>query len=146
MHINDIIRRGDFGEKIERLKGVLAKEFEVKELGELKYFQGNEEDQSKSGIAVSQRKYTLDLLKETRMLWLKLAETHMEVNKCGLKQETAPIDTTRYQNLVGKLIHLTHNRHGISFPIKLVSQFMNKLNEEHLKVIYRIQEKEFFFL
>lgn len=44
---------------------MLAHEFEVKDLGELKYFLAMEIARSKAGIVVSQRKYVLDLLQET---------------------------------------------------------------------------------
>ncbi|RVW54646.1 Retrovirus-related Pol polyprotein from transposon TNT 1-94 [Vitis vinifera] len=54
------------------------KEFEIKDLGNLKYFLGMEIARSKKGIAVSQRKYVLDLLNETGMLGCKPAETPMD--------------------------------------------------------------------
>jgi len=44
------------------LKGCLIKEFEIKELGKLKYFLGIEVDYSKERIFISQQKYILYLL------------------------------------------------------------------------------------
>ena len=66
---------------MEKLKELLAKEFEIKDLGKLRYFLGMEVATSQGGIFVSQWKYTLDLLKETRML--------------GCKPTNAPIDPNR---------------------------------------------------
>lgn len=37
-------------------------------MGKLKYFLGIEVEQSRNGITISQRKYALDILKETGML------------------------------------------------------------------------------
>ena len=54
--------------------------FEIKDLGGLKYFLGIEFSRSKRGIFVSQRKYVLDLLSETRLLGCKAAETPIEHN------------------------------------------------------------------
>ena len=42
--------------------------FEIKDLGRLKYFLGIEIAHSTKGLFNSQRKYTLDLLKETGKL------------------------------------------------------------------------------
>ena len=74
MHVDDIILT-DYLEEIKYLKGVLAQEFEIKDLGQLKYFIGMEVARSHKGIFVSWRKYTLDLLKETGMLGCKPADT-----------------------------------------------------------------------
>ena len=51
-------------EEREALKRCLAKEFEMKKFGRLKYFLRIEVAQSKKGILVSQQKYVLDLLQE----------------------------------------------------------------------------------
>ena len=63
---------------MSKLKDLLVKEFEIKNLGNLKYFLGMEMARSRKGTIISQRKYVLDLLMETRMLWCKLTDTHMD--------------------------------------------------------------------
>ncbi|RVW29262.1 Retrovirus-related Pol polyprotein from transposon TNT 1-94, partial [Vitis vinifera] len=91
-------------------------EFEIKDLGNLKYFLGMEIARSKKGIAVSQRKYVLDLLNETGMLGCKPAETPMDTTvKLEESDGSAPVDKGRYQRLVGKLIYLSHTRPDIGF-------------------------------
>ncbi|RVW67994.1 Retrovirus-related Pol polyprotein from transposon RE1 [Vitis vinifera] len=78
-----------------------SQEFEIKDLGNLKYFLGMEIARSRKGIFVSQRKYVLDLLKETRMLGCKPADTPMDpTTKLGAKENCAPVDKGRYQRLV----------------------------------------------
>ena len=62
VYVDNIILTGNDNKELERLKKVLAKEFEIKNLGNLKYFLGMEFTRSKKGIFVSQRKYVLDLL------------------------------------------------------------------------------------
>ncbi|RVW83633.1 Retrovirus-related Pol polyprotein from transposon RE1 [Vitis vinifera] len=124
---------------IKRSPGVLSKEFEIKDLGTLRYFLGMEVARSSKGIFVSQRKYTLDLLKETGMLGCKPSNTHMDpFNKIGSKEDMAVVDKGRYQRLVGRLIYLSHTRPDISFVVSVVSQFMNNPTEEHQEAIYRI--------
>ena len=69
------------------------------------------------GIVVSQRKYVSHLLKETGMLGCKPTDTPMGSNyKIGLKEDSPPVDTRRYQRLVGKLIYPSHTMPDIGFP------------------------------
>lgn len=71
------------------LKHNLAKEFEVKDLGQLRYFLGMEVARSKKGIVVSQRRYILDLLEETGMSGCNPSDTPIEV-KTKLRVRKVP--------------------------------------------------------
>jgi len=91
------ITRSDI-EEIVRLRNNLFREFEMKDLGVLKYFLGIEVLHSNKGIFISQRKYIMDLLAETRIVDCKQADTPMQVNH-GLKFEEGVNleDKERYQ-------------------------------------------------
>jgi hypothetical protein len=65
MYVDEIVLTGNGDGEMQNLKHRLANEFEIKDLGTLKYFLGIEVSRSKHGIFISQRKYILDLLKET---------------------------------------------------------------------------------
>ena len=75
-----IIIIGDDEAEIARLKGSLSEAFEVKDLGRLKYFLGIEVARSEKGIAISQRKYTLDLLSDMGMMGCRRAPTPIDQN------------------------------------------------------------------
>ena len=48
---------------------------------------------NKSGIVMSQRKYVLDLLKETCMMGCKPIDTHMDPRiKLEIREEDKPVD------------------------------------------------------
>ena len=66
--MDDIIVTSDDHLKIKRLKMLLARDFDIKDLGASKYFLGMEFTRSRKGIFVSQRKYVLDLLKEIGLM------------------------------------------------------------------------------
>ena len=139
VYVDDIILTGDDSEEIERLKRNLALEFEMKDLGKLRYFLGMEVARNKTGISVSQRKYVIDLLQETGMLGCKPVDTPMDPNvKLELNGNGTPVDKGRYQRLVGKLIYLSHTRPDIAFSVSCVSQFMHSPSEEHMDAVYRI--------
>ena len=78
VYVDDIILTRNDLEEMESLKGDMAREFEIKDLRPLRYFLGMEVARSKRSIVVSQRKYTLDLLKEIDMLDCKLVDTPMD--------------------------------------------------------------------
>ena len=62
IYVDDMIITGDDVEEILQLKEHLATEFEMKNLGDLKYFLGIKVLRSGKGIFISQHKYVLDLL------------------------------------------------------------------------------------
>ena len=139
VYVDDIILTGDDSDEIFKLKRMLATEFEIKDLGTLRYFLGMEVARSKEGIVISQRKYILDLLSETGFLGCKPADTPMDPNKKPNRNEDSnPVDKERYQRLVGKLIYLSHTRPDIAYSVSVVSQHMNNPSENHLEAVNRI--------
>ncbi|KAL0533130.1 hypothetical protein IC582_030345 [Cucumis melo] len=139
VHVDDIVLTGDDQTEISQLKKRMGDEFEIKDLGNLKYFLGMEVARSKEGISVSQRKYTLDLLTEIGMLGCRPADTPIEFNcKLGNSDDQVPVDKEQYQRLVGKLIYLSHTRPDISFAVSVVSQFMQAPYEKHMEAVNRI--------
>ena len=92
MYLDDIIVIGNDEKEENTLKQCLDKEFEIKDLGKLKYFLGIEVARSKQAIFISQQKYVIDLLMETSMMARKpvatpivqnhkLSEEHLERRK-----------------------------------------------------------------
>ncbi|KAL5787126.1 hypothetical protein ACOSP7_004075 [Xanthoceras sorbifolium] len=138
VYVDVIIVTGNDPKEIEGIKQMMAKEFEVKDLGALRYFLGMEVARSKKGISVSQRKYTIDLLEETGMLGCKPSKTPIELGNKEKMFEGDPIDKENYQRLVGKLIYLSHTTPDIAFAVSLVSQFMHVPCQGHLDAVYRI--------
>lgn len=139
VYVDDIVLTGNNENEMARIKILLSKEFEMKDLGYLKYFLGMEVARSALGISISQRKYVLDLLKETGMLGCRPVETPMDPNiKIGMKKDCPQVDKGRYQRLVGKLIYLSHTRPDIGFVVSVMSQFMNNPTEEHMEAVYRV--------
>ncbi|XP_040372840.1 uncharacterized mitochondrial protein AtMg00810-like [Rosa chinensis] len=139
IYVDDMIITGDNSEEVERLKDLLASEFEMKDLGSLKYFLGIEVARGSSGIFLCQRKYVLDLLTETGMLGCRPADTPIEQNhKLAEYPNQTLTKKARYQRLVGRLIYLSHTRPDIAYAVSVVSQFMHNPSETHMEAVIRI--------
>ena len=103
----------------------MTKEFEIKELGRLKYSLGIEVAHSKYGIFISQQKYVMNLLKETGKLTCKSTSIPIYPNhKLGEAEEDTVVDRGMYQCLIGRLIYLSHTRLDIIYAVGVISQFM----------------------
>jgi Reverse transcriptase (RNA-dependent DNA polymerase) len=139
IYVDDMIITGDDHVEIKELETRLSKEFEMKNLGGLKYFLGIEVSRSKEGIFLSQRKYILDLLTEVGMINCKPVDTPMVQNlKLDIEPNKRPENRERYQKLVGKLIYLSHTRPDITYAVSVVSRFMHCPSEEHMEAVMRI--------
>lgn len=139
VYVDDMVVTGNDPDEINTLQGLLSREFELKDLGDLRYFLGIEVARSKHGIVMCQRKYVLDLLAETGMLECQPIDTPIEVNH-KLTESTGQVPTNRerYQKLVGKLIYLAHTRPDIAYAVSIVSRFMHAPSESHMKAVFRI--------
>ncbi|KAJ9693611.1 hypothetical protein PVL29_009531 [Vitis rotundifolia] len=139
VYVDDIVITGSDQEGIQRLKQHLFNHFQIKDLGKLKYFLGLEIAQSSSGVVMSQRKYALDILEETGMLEYKPVDTPMDPNvKLVPGQGERLRDPGRYRRLVGKLNYLTITRPDISFPVSVVSQFLQSPCDNHWDAVIHI--------
>ena len=139
VYVDNIILIGDDKQEMEDLKEKLEREFEIKDLGPMRYFLIMEVARNQKGISVSQRKYTLDLLKETGMMGCKPVDTPVDPNlKLTELQNSSPVDKGRYQRLVGRFIYLSHTRPDIAFVVSVVSQFVHTPYNEHMEAMYQI--------
>ncbi|CAL8999384.1 unnamed protein product [Prunus brigantina] len=139
IYVDDMIITGNDKQEISQLQDYLATEFEMKDLGGLKYFLGIEVARSQQGIFLSQRKYVLDLLTDTGMLDCKPADTPIVQNHhLGEYPDQVPTNKERYQRSVGRLIYLSHTRPDIAYAVSVVSQFMHSPSEDHMNAVLRI--------
>ncbi|KAJ9708908.1 hypothetical protein PVL29_000753 [Vitis rotundifolia] len=139
VYVDDIVITGSDQDGIQKLKQHLFTHFQTKDLGKLKYFLGIEIAQSSSGVVLSQRKYALDILEETGMLDCKPVDTPMDPNVKLVPGQGEPLGNPgRYRRLVGKLNYLTITRPDISFPVSVVSQFLQSPCDSHWDAVIRI--------
>ncbi|KAH9685014.1 protein kinase domain-containing protein [Citrus sinensis] len=139
VYVDDMVVTGNDEEETEALQKYLSREFEMKDLGALKYFLGIEVSRSKGGIFLSQRKYALDLLHEMGMTACQPIDTPIEEGlKFCITSDQVPVDKGRYQRLIGRLMYLSHTRPDLAYALSVVSQFMHNPGEQHMKAVMRI--------
>ncbi|CAM8999551.1 unnamed protein product [Rhodiola kirilowii] len=139
VYVDDVILTGTSSELIQKVKAFIHDLFKIKDLGQLRYFLGFEVSRSGDGLFLNQRKYALELLSEAGLLACKPSVIPMDTNhKLGLS--TAPVldDPMPYRRLVGQLIYLTNTRPDLAYPVHILSQFMNKPTDDHLKAAHKV--------
>jgi len=139
VYVDDLIISGDDTDGIKTLKGLLSSTFEMKDLKELHYCLGLEVLRTSNYTFLLQHKYMEGILRKFSMEDCKPVSTPLEQNfRFPDESSDSEVDANRYRQLVGSLIYLTITRPDISFAVNVVSQFMQKPRESHLRTARRI--------
>ncbi|KAD3336516.1 hypothetical protein E3N88_32035 [Mikania micrantha] len=121
------------------MKDELHKRFSIKDLGNLKYFLGIEVVRTSKGLVLSQRKYSLDILKDYGFQGCRPSSFPMEPNLKLDKSETEPkADSNQYRRLVGRLLYLQATRPDITYAVNVLSQFVVDPRQNHLNAAHRV--------
>jgi hypothetical protein len=111
IYVDDLIITEDSDADIFDLKKLLKQKFEMKDLGELRYFLGIEVIKSPKGIWLLQRQYALNKLSEYGMTSCKPILIPLEQNvKLSVHERNLVEDTTMCRCMVGSLIYMTITR------------------------------------
>nr|XP_016436991.1 PREDICTED: uncharacterized mitochondrial protein AtMg00810-like [Nicotiana tabacum] len=139
MYVDDVIITGSQLDEIESLKGFLHETFKIKDLGRLNYFLGLEVLYKHDGVLISQRKFTMDLLKEYNCLQYSPMSSPLDLPiKLKVDEGTLLPDPTYYRKLIGKLNFLTNTRLDIAYNAQHLSQFMQSPRDTHLKATFHV--------
>jgi hypothetical protein len=139
VYVDDIILAGTSIVEFDRIKHILDSKFKIKDLGSLKYFLWLEVAQSREGISISQRKYCLDLLKDSGLLGAKPATIPLDASIKLHNDDGKPHDdVSGYRRLIGKLVYLTNTRPDIAYATQQLSQFLHKPTATHFNAACRV--------
>ncbi|XP_043694101.1 uncharacterized mitochondrial protein AtMg00810-like [Telopea speciosissima] len=139
VYVDDLLITGDDIIEITSLKQHLHRQFQIKDLGDLRYFLGVEVAKTDRGIFLCQRKYTLDILADMGMTACRPAHTPMEQHlKLNPDDGEFLPNPSTYRCLIGRLIYLNFTRPDISYSVQVLSQFMHAPRRPHLDAALHI--------
>ncbi|KAJ9565548.1 hypothetical protein OSB04_001514 [Centaurea solstitialis] len=139
IYVDDVIVVGNNPTKIQSIKDKLDELFSIKDLGNLKYFLGIEVAHTSEGLVLSQRKYTLDILKDCGLQGCKPSLFPIEQNHKLDRCENKPkVDANQYRRIIGRLLYLQATRPDIAYSVNVLSQFVADPRQPHMDATHRV--------
>eukprot|EP00253_Pinus_taeda_P034558 PITA_34558 len=139
LYVDDVIFTSNDDQLIKNFKSVMKEEFEMTDMGFLRYFLGIEVDQNEKGIFISQARYVDQVLSRFNMQECKAAITPTVMGlKLSREDSSKDFDPSLYKSIVGNLMYLTTTRLDIMYAVSLISRFMERPKEAHWQAAKRI--------
>ena len=139
LYVDDFILTGNDDYIIENFKTVMKEEFQMTDMGLLRYFLGIEVEQNQNGIFISQAQYVNEVLERFNMQESKATITPTVMGlKLSKEDNIKDFDPSLYKSIVGSLMYLTATRPDIMFVVSLISRFMERPKEAHWEAEKRI--------
>ena len=138
VYVDDLIFTGDDELMMADFKRSMMREFDMSDLGRMRFFLGIEVLQNSDGIYICQRKYALEVLGRFGMEESKAVRSPI-VPGCKMyrDEDGDRIDETLYKQIVGSFMYLTATRPDMMFVVSLISRYMSRPTELHMKVAKR---------
>lgn len=139
IYVDDLLITGTSLAVINEFKDYLSSCFRMKNLGILKYFLGIEVARNSSGMYLTQRKYTLDIISEMGLLGSRPVSHPIEQNHtlAAVDEPLLP-NPTQYRRVVGRLIYLRLTHPELSYAIHMLAQFMHSPQQAHWDAAIRV--------
>jgi hypothetical protein len=107
LYVDDIVLTASSASLLKQIIGALQHEFVMTDMGPLHHFLGISVTRYASGLFLSQRQYSQDILERARMSECKPCSTPVDVHS-KLYADGSPVaDPTQYRSLAGALQDLT---------------------------------------
>jgi hypothetical protein len=137
LYVDDMVFTENFS--VDKFKATMKQEFEMTELGLMRYFLGIKFLQSCSKFFAFQERYAMDMLKRFMMKNYKPTPTPIATEKKLDKEDVGPnVDPTLFKRLVGSLMYLTATRPYIMHVVSFIFKFMKSPKDSHWQVGKRI--------
>jgi len=139
LYVDDLVFMGNDVELTKKFKRTMEKEFEMTDLGHMRYFLGLKVKQLETGIFVSQERYAEDILSKFKMARCCPVSTPMEPDTKLSKFDGGDhVDANKYRSLVGSLRYLKSTRPDLLLSVGIVSRYMEESTYTHWRALKRI--------
>ena len=139
IYVDDLLFTGDDEELLAEFKQSMKREFDMTDLGRMRYFLGIEVVQKSDGIFICQRKYAAEVIERFGMQnFNSVCNPMVPGQKLGRDETGVKADSTLYKQMVGSLMYLTATRPDLMFVVCLISRFMASPTELHFAAVKRI--------
>jgi hypothetical protein len=136
IYVDDLIFTGNDEVMLSDFKNSMLREFDMTDLGKMRFFLGIEVLQKSDGIYICQRKYALEVLRRFGMMESNSVGSPIVPGfKISRNEDENTVDETYYKQLVGSLMYLTATRPDMMFV--LISRYMTRPMEIHLQAAKR---------
>jgi hypothetical protein len=139
LYVDDLIFTGNDEGMFNKFKKSMMTEFDMTDLGKMRYFLGIEVLQKDDGIFICQRKYAHEILERFRMGQCNSVKNPIIPGfKLTRDEGGVQVDSTLYKQMVGSLMYLTATRPDLMFDVSLISRYMEHPTESHFMAAKRI--------
>lgn len=139
LYVDDLIFTSNDLFMMQDFKSSMHTEFEMTDLGEMKYFLGVEVHQGVNGIYISQKGYAGEILKKFRLSNCNgVRNPIVPGNKLSKEENGVKANETLFKQIVGSLMYMTVTRPDIMYSVCLISRFMSNPMETHMLAAKRI--------
>ena len=139
IYVDDLLFTGNDEGLLNEFKTSMKKEFDMTDLGKMRYFLGIEVVQKDDGIFICQRKYAAEVIERFGMMGFNsVCNPIVPGQKIGRDEAGEKVDSTLYKQMVGSLMYLTATRPDLMYAVSLISRFMANPTQLHFAVAKRI--------
>ena len=134
LYVDDLIFVGNDELMFVEFKHSIKHEFDMTNLGKMRYFLRLEVLQKSDGIFISQKKYALEVLNIFEMDKSNSVFNPI-VPGCKLVKDEGgvKVDKTYYKQVVGSLMYLIATQPDLMFVVSIISRYMENPPELHLQ-------------
>lgn len=139
MYVDDLLFTSNDELILVELKCSMKSEFDMTNLGQMRFSLGIEVLQRSDGNFICQRKCATEVLKRFEVeKFNHMCNPIVSGQKIGKDKDGVKLDVTLYKQTVGSPMYLTATRPNLMFVVSLISRFMACPTQLHFAIVKKV--------